>query len=632
MTPEGSPLVSVIIPCFNQAHFLPDALRSVQQQTCPDWECLVIDDGSTDGTAATAERFARIDERIRVVRQANRGLAGARNRGLAGARGRFIQFLDADDIIKPSKIERQLQAVGSLPGLSLAYCDYYASPENDLTSEVTPAYRSPRLRSPHPLAELAERWESELSIPCQCFLFDSRLFSQAGISFDESLPNHEDWDCWMRLFALRPGIAFVGEKLAVYRIHGASLSRNRGRMRGGFLKAVRKQARLLRADPKMRAILERKEAEVLSMYRDEAPMQRACRGFRAAWLPVRIFAGKVARALAPGLVRRLRRPDSPGGAPAGTPAPVPAVSVIVPNFNHARYLALRIESILRQSFADFELIILDDASTDDSIKVIEPFLGDSRVRFFPRTVNSGSPFPQWNRGVALARADLVWIAESDDSADPGLLAALVRPLMDNPLIGLSYCQSIHIDESGRDLGSLRGWTDDLDPWRWRDGFVNNGASECSRFLIWKNTIPNASAVVFRRSAFLGAGGAPTHLRQCGDWLTWARMLQISDVSFDPRPLNRFRSHSGNVRSSTSTAQFHREQCAVQEFILSSVRVSADSRHEVGIRALKSLNRLRREPGGWGRPAEFLRSLAATIPLAIRSPLHCLGALGARAFK
>ena len=98
--------------------------------------------------------------------------------------------------------------------------------------------------------------------------------------------------------------------------------------------------------------------------------------------------------------------------------------VIVPNYNHARFLRQRLDSILAQTFQDFELILLDDCSTDESRTILEEYARDPRVRLDFNEVNSGSPFKQWNKGVRFARGKYVWIAESDDYADPRLLEAL----------------------------------------------------------------------------------------------------------------------------------------------------------------------------------------------------------------
>src|SRR5271155_4024439 len=107
---------------------------------------------------------------------------------------------------------------------------------------------------------------------------------------------------------------------------------------------------------------------------------------------------------------------------------MPTVSIIVPNYNHARFLRQRIDSILTQTFQDFELILLDDCSTDQSRSILREYTTDPRVRLEFNDANSGSTFKQWNKGVSLTRGKYIWIAESDDYADPRLLERLVGEL------------------------------------------------------------------------------------------------------------------------------------------------------------------------------------------------------------
>lgn len=105
------------------------------------------------------------------------------------------------------------------------------------------------------------------------------------------------------------------------------------------------------------------------------------------------------------------------------------VSVIVPSYNHAEYLRLRLDSILDQTYRDFEVIILDDCSSDDSRDVIESYRGNPAVSHIVyNQINSGSPFHQWKKGMQLACGELVWIAESDDCCETGLLERLVEHL------------------------------------------------------------------------------------------------------------------------------------------------------------------------------------------------------------
>lgn len=260
---------------------------------------------------------------------------------------------------------------------------------------------------------------------------------------------------------------------------------------------------------------------------------------------------------------------------------VPRVSVLVPNYNHARYLPRRIESILAQTYQDFELIVLDDASTDDSRAVIARYLSDLRVRFLPNERNSGSPFIQWNKGVAEARGALIWIAESDDYADPGLLARLVPLFEDRPRLALAYCQSTLVDVDDRVQPTTPAtWLGEFDSRRWREDFENVGSRECADHLLWLCTIPNASAVVFRRNIFQQAGGASLELRLCGDWLTWARLLNLGDIAFLAQPLNYFRRHAATVRGSTTWRTYLEERWTVQRWIALHVPLSSAAKRKL----------------------------------------------------
>ena len=125
---------------------------------------------------------------------------------------------------------------------------------------------------------------------------------------------------------------------------------------------------------------------------------------------------------------------------------MPKVSVVVPNYNHARFLPKRIESILRQTYQDFELILLDDCSTDDSRTILSQYASDPRVRLEFNQVNSGSTFKQWNKGVRLAQGKYVWIAESDDYAEPRLLERLVAILEADATVAYAYCRSWRVSE------------------------------------------------------------------------------------------------------------------------------------------------------------------------------------------
>jgi glycosyltransferase involved in cell wall biosynthesis len=225
------------------------------------------------------------------------------------------------------------------------------------------------------------------------------------------------------------------------------------------------------------------------------------------------------------------------------------VSVIIPNYNHARFLPKRIESVLQQTFQDFELILLDDCSTDDSRSIIYRYAVDPRVRIELNQVNSGSPFKQWNKGVALARGEYVWIAESDDYADERFLEKLTARLDAEPSAAFAYCRSWRVSLEDRSDGFVDTWTvSDQQRRRWTENYCADGAAECRNYLVRLNTVPNASAVVFRRAVYQRIGGADESLLLCGDWKLWAAMALTGKIVYLAEPLNYFRCHDASVRS------------------------------------------------------------------------------------
>lgn len=224
----------------------------------------------------------------------------------------------------------------------------------------------------------------------------------------------------------------------------------------------------------------------------------------------------------------------------------PAVSVVVPSYNYARFLRERIESVLGQTRQDLEVLLLDDASTDGSQEILRAYADPPRVRVVLGERNSGNPFTQWNRGVALATAPYVWIAEADDAAEPELLARLLAVLEAHPQVGLVHCGFRRVDDAGRALDDSTTWWAEVDPARWRRDFVAPGREELG-FLRQRNVIGNASGVVFRRALYDAVGGADEGYRLCADWDLWIRMLARSDVGFVAAPLNVWRWHAGSVR-------------------------------------------------------------------------------------
>jgi glycosyltransferase involved in cell wall biosynthesis len=253
---------------------------------------------------------------------------------------------------------------------------------------------------------------------------------------------------------------------------------------------------------------------------------------------------------------------------------MPRVSVIIPNYNHATYLKQRIDSVLDQTYQNFELIILDDCSTDNSREIIESYRHHQKVsQIVYNETNSGTTFKQWNKGVALAKGEIIWIAESDDKAEPEFLTTLVQVLENNPNVGIAYANSYFIDEKDK---VLRTYIDEFASWsdRWQQDFINTGKNEVVNYMRFSTVILNASSCIFRKAIFEKAGGCDEKFNLTGDWLIYVKMLEHADLAYCSRPLNYFRCHAQTVRSNTKQYVGFYEKIKMLSYIYENFSVPA----------------------------------------------------------
>ncbi len=231
------------------------------------------------------------------------------------------------------------------------------------------------------------------------------------------------------------------------------------------------------------------------------------------------------------------------------------ISVVVPSYNYAGYLEHRLVSILGQTYPVAEIIVLDDASSDDSVAVARRVAADWRrdVTVIEATENSGSVFRQWQRAAATAQGEFLWIAEADDGADPILLATLAARLRAQPDAVLAFCDSRAIDAAGDEI-----WPS------YHDYYAQSGAEALARdalfparafarrFLAERNLILNVSAVLWRRDALLAAiercGEELCDYRSAGDWRLYVELLADCDgsVAYVAAALNQHRRHDHSV--------------------------------------------------------------------------------------
>jgi glycosyltransferase involved in cell wall biosynthesis/SAM-dependent methyltransferase len=256
----------------------------------------------------------------------------------------------------------------------------------------------------------------------------------------------------------------------------------------------------------------------------------------------------------------------------------PAISVIIPNYNHARYLQKRLDSVFNQTFKDFEVILLDDDSTDNSLEILNNYADHADVRILRNEKNSGSPFRQWIKGIDLARADIIWIAESDDMCEPQFLETLLQAFR-NPEVKLAYANSHVIDEQNNITGDYENgeYLMSLSQTKWKQSYLVSATEEINDGLGVKDTILNISAVLFRRFDVNEEFRKTLEgMRIAGDWYFVANVIKDGRVHYDAAKLNYHRRHAESVIGKTITEKkmedFFREFCMVQQFIFDNYRL------------------------------------------------------------
>ena len=225
-----------------------------------------------------------------------------------------------------------------------------------------------------------------------------------------------------------------------------------------------------------------------------------------------------------------------------------SVSIIVPNYNYARYLKERIRSIQRQTFVSFELIVVDDASTDESAKVLDEIPGDDRLIIQAHSENSGGVYNRRNQIIEEAKGDWLWFAEADDSAHPRFLESLLAIADRETDLGIVHSCIAVIDQAGRLITDRITFDDELQCHLAKD-YVSKGYMEAVR-LTSGCFLASSSGLLLNRRAVLDVGGYDLRLKMSSDWDLYLRILQKYDIGYCARPLAYYRSHGDSVTKTT----------------------------------------------------------------------------------
>lgn len=260
----------------------------------------------------------------------------------------------------------------------------------------------------------------------------------------------------------------------------------------------------------------------------------------------------------------------------------PKVSVIIPNYNHALFLKQRIDSVLNQTFQDFEIIVLDDCSTDHSREIIEEYRAQPKIcNIVYNRKNSGGVFKQWIKGITMAKGEYVWIAESDDYSAPEFLEETLKVIEKDLSVGMVFTNTNSVDTQGAFITTTAVSKETAYAELAKlDNTIDK--KNASRFLVLEMIIENASSGLFRKSSLLKVDfNELATFSNTGDRFVYLGIALLSKIRYTPQALNFMRSHDSNTtKTSFKNGHIHRDRLKVLNYYFLQLYASSTNRKNI----------------------------------------------------
>ena len=260
---------------------------------------------------------------------------------------------------------------------------------------------------------------------------------------------------------------------------------------------------------------------------------------------------------------------------------MPKVSVIVPNYNHEKFLVQRIDSILNQTFQDFEVILLDDNSTDKSTEIFEKYQNHPKiVHVVVNGINSGSVFQQWIKGVNLSKGNFIWIAESDDYADETFLDETLKMINSRDGLGMVFTDTRKVNQGGISLGLVSESKKTLRDLSLKGGVIDS--SNVTIYLLKRMVIVNASSVLFTKKALLDIDFEVLgKFINTGDTFVYIGIALKYDVLFLASPLNYMRLHDSNTtKKNKKNGRIYNDKLLMLDHYLEDFKIRKNANQDV----------------------------------------------------
>ncbi len=586
--------ISVIVSVYNTEKYVKKCIESILNQTYENLELILVEDKSTDNSLEILKEYENHPKVLLIENEENKGLSYSRNIGLKKSTGKYVGYIDSDDYIEKDYYENLIKAI-KMEQAEIAVCDMKLYYEDTKTFQITRGCNG---------KEKIDFIDNGLAASACNKLFKREIMEQ--YPFAEGKVN-EDIAVVIPALVKAKKIAYVPDVFYYYvqrdnSIQNSHFSEKRFDIFAGVdstLKRIEKEedyelykdaivfnqliSLFLYVFPKIENTKERKKYlkkfnelsqkynirqnrfywRFLSTTNKKSQIyyrllfKFECTGhynFANATISfLKFFQNHIKKKIIPPIDEKLlvkeakknrRRKENDF-----------KISVVIPNYNYERFLEERLYSVLNQKVKIFEILLLDDCSTDNSrekidhlVEVLEEYINIKKVY---NKENSGSAFKQWKKGFEMSKGDYVWIAEADDYCDKDLLKTLVKPLKKEDNIRISYCDTAYIDGVGKKiLKSIKSEIDIMKTGHWDHDFINEGKEEIKNYAFLNCTIANVSSALIKKDDYHQYFELSGKFKQAGDWLFYVNVMKNGKIAYSSKTLNYYRVHGNNVSSVT----------------------------------------------------------------------------------
>ena len=606
--------ISIVIPCYNVEKYVEKCIKSIMNQTYSELEVIVIDDKSTDGTYEVLLKLKKEykDRFILLQNEKNNGLAYTRNFGVKKATGKYIGFIDSDDYVAPDYykvlaekilndksdlvvndiqlVDESGNNIGNVVkscildevskvsiidnGLAASACNKLLRKDlllkypflegkinEDVASIIPIIVHSDKISyTDKAVYNYVQRHNSIQNSKFSEKRFD--MFDSIKVCLDR-ISDDSNYETYRDIILLHQLL-----EIYIYILIEINDEDERYNLISKFIDKLNEFGFKIWNLKCLKSFIKRHRRKLRPYYYVLIKMLKSgnARKINAVINFKKNFRTNLKKLIGKnkengkytiGELERLAKKQS-----SKKDSQV-KVSVVVPNYNYSKFLIRRLYSILSQTEKIYELIILDDKSTDDSRELIDKVYNSLKqyvnIKKVYNEENSGTPFKQWAKGMSLASGDYIWIAEADDYCDKHMLNSLVGKVKEDSEIYIAYVDTAFTDKNGNiTLKSIKPEIDIMKTGHWDKDYVNNGLNEIENFTFLNNTIANVSSCIIKNVDYTDVYDEIGKYRQAGDWVFYINVMAKGKVAYIDKIMNYYRVHDAQV-----TTQMKKEKHLVE---------------------------------------------------------------------